>query len=75
MRETIEEAASAFSEFDYVEYNVETYILRYLRGGAFTCGLIRSNGCRRSPCGEAGWGSSDRDGSRSGTRLHPSASC
>lgn len=75
MRETIEGAASAFSEFDYVEYNVETYILRYLRGGAFTCGLIRSSGCRRSPCGEAGWDSSDRDGSRSGTRLHPSASC
>lgn len=71
MRETIEGAASAFSEFDYVEYNVEAYILRYLRGGAFTCGLIKSSGCRRSPCGEAGWGSSDRDGSRSGTRLHP----
>lgn len=32
MRETIEGAASAFSEFDYVEYNVETSILRYLRG-------------------------------------------
>lgn len=32
MRETIEGAASAFSEFDYVEYNVKTYILRYLRG-------------------------------------------
>lgn len=32
MRETIVGAASAFSEFDYVEYNVVTYILRYLRG-------------------------------------------
>lgn len=74
MRETIEEAASAFSEFDYLEYNVETYITRYL-GCTFTCGFIRSSECRRSPCGEAGWGSSDRDGSRSGTRLHPSASC
>lgn len=33
MRETIDGAASAFSEFDYVEYYVETCIIRYLRGG------------------------------------------
>lgn len=35
MRETIEGAASAFSEFDYVEYNVETVYLTIS-----TCGCL-----------------------------------